>query len=91
MSRPTLDSHGSWSISMTFNRHVPEEVIGEGWRLELQHRWDTETKAYEMEQRVLKALRTPTSVFERVCCTRRQLESVWGASLVSDTRRQSAS
>ena len=73
------------------NRHVPEEVIGEGWRVVLQHRWDTETKAYEMEQRVLKALRTPTSVFERVCCTRRQLESVWSASLVADGRQATTS
>jgi hypothetical protein len=71
------------------NRHVPEEVIGEGWRLVLQHRWNTEAKAYEMEQRVLKALRTPASMFERVRCTRRQLESAWSASLVADTRRQS--
>ena len=65
-------------------------VIGDGWRVVLQHRWATEAKAYEMEQRVLKALRTPKSVFERVCCTRRQLESVWSASLVADGRRQAS-
>lgn len=65
------------------NRHVPEEVTGEGWRLALQQRWPTAEKAYDMEQRVLSALRNGTSVFERVVCTKRQLESAWGASLIA--------
>lgn len=74
------------------NQHVPEEVLREGWRLVLRQRWDTATQAYEMEQRVLAGLRTlknAISVFERVCCTQRQVETVWSASLVPDTRRQS--
>jgi hypothetical protein len=68
------------------NKHVPEEVLGEGWRVVLQHRWPTAMKAYEMEQRVLSALRNSGSVGERVCCSKRQLETAWSASLVADPR-----
>lgn len=75
------------------NQHVPEEVLHEGWRIVLQQRWHTATQAYEMEQRVLERLRrlkNATSVYERVCCTQRQLETVWSSSLVADAPRQSA-
>lgn len=64
------------------NKHVPEEVLGEAWRLVLQHRWPSEGAAYDMEQRVLTALRTVSSVGERISCSKRQLESTWSASLV---------
>jgi hypothetical protein len=64
------------------NKHVPEEVLKEGWRIALQHRWPTEADAYEMEQRVLAALRTPDCVGERVACSKRRIESVWSASLI---------
>jgi hypothetical protein len=64
------------------NRHVPVEVLGESWQLALQHSWPTGGAAYDMEQRVLAALRTPASVGERVSCSRRALESAWSASLV---------
>lgn len=65
------------------NRHVPTEVLGEQWRRVLEHRWPTEIAAYEMEQRALTALRTPTSVGERVSCPKRRLESAWSAALTS--------
>lgn len=64
------------------NKHVPEEVLNEGWQIALQHRWPTATDAYEMEQRVLAALRTSDSVGERVACSKRRIESVWSASLI---------
>jgi hypothetical protein len=64
------------------NTHVPVEVLGESWHLALQHLWPTEGAAYDIEQRVLSALRTPASVGERVSCSRRALESAWSASLV---------
>lgn len=63
------------------NAHVPVEVLGESWRLALQHPWPTEGAAYDMEQRVLAALRTAASVGEHVSCSRRALESAWSASL----------
>ncbi len=75
------------------NQHVPEEVLREGWRLVLRQRWDTATQAYEMEQRVLTGLRTlkgASAVFERVCCSQRQVEAVWSGSLVPDSRWQPA-
>ena len=64
------------------NKHVPEEVLREGWRVALQHSWPTEIAAYEMEQRVLAALRTRLSVGERVICTQRDMESTWSACLI---------
>ena len=63
-------------------KHVPHEVLHETWHPELQHRWSTEGQAYDMEQRVLKLLRTPASVGERVRCTRKQLEAAWYRALV---------
>lgn len=64
------------------NKHVPHEVLGEAWHVVLQHDWPTEGAAYDMEQRVLAALRTPSSVGERVSCSKRKLESTWSASLI---------
>jgi hypothetical protein len=73
------------------DRHVPDEVLGERWQPGFQHPWDTEVQAYDMEQRVLARLRTPSSVFERVCCSERQLQTIWSDSLVAPVpRRQSA-
>jgi hypothetical protein len=68
------------------NKHVPWEVLGEQWQPVLQHPWPTEGDAYEMEQRVLIALRKPTCVGERVACAKRRLESVWIASLTPPQR-----
>ena len=64
------------------NKHVPHEVLGEQWRPALQQWWPTEDDAYEMEQRVLAALRTPFCVGERVSCTRRRLETIWSSVLI---------
>jgi len=64
------------------NRHVPHEVLGEQWHAVLQQRWPTEVAAYEMEQRVLAALRTSSCVGERVSCGKRQLESVWTSAIM---------
>jgi len=64
------------------NRHVPSEVLREQWRRILEHRWPSEGAAYDMEQRVLNALRTPTSVGERRVCSKRRLETAWSAGLI---------
>lgn len=63
------------------NKHVPSEVLGEMWKVVLSHRWPCENDAYDMEQRVLAALRTPTSIGERVSCGKSKLESVWTTAL----------
>ena len=65
------------------NKHVPHEVLGEQWHLVLQQPWPSEVDAYDMEQRVLEALRTSSSVGERVACTRREVESAWTSTLVA--------
>jgi len=63
------------------NKHIPHEVLGERWCLVLQQPWPTEVNAYEMEQHLLRALRTATSVGERVVCARETLERVWNSAL----------
>ena len=68
------------------NKHVPHEVIGEQWRLALQQEWATEVDAYNMEQRVLEALRTSTSVAERVACSRQRLERTWKSVVIPKRR-----
>jgi hypothetical protein len=62
------------------NKHVPYEVLGERWSVTEQEQCPSETDAYQMEQRVLTALRTPSSVGERVCCSRRELDAAWRAA-----------
>jgi hypothetical protein len=64
------------------NKHVPHEVLGEQWRLVLQQEWPTEVDAFKMEQRVLKALRSQTSVGERVTCKRQKLKRTWTSLLL---------
>lgn len=64
------------------NRHVPSEVLREQWRRVLEHPWPTEGAAYDMEQRALTALRSTTSVGERVICSKRRLETAWSAALI---------
>jgi hypothetical protein len=63
------------------NTHVPHEVLGEHWHIVLQHPWPTESTAHSMEQALLKALRTKTSVGERVICTRKRLEGAWSSTV----------
>jgi hypothetical protein len=59
------------------NKHVPYEVLGEQWRVCLYHRCASQDAAYAIEQRLLSLLRTPTSVGERVICTRDALQLAW--------------
>jgi hypothetical protein len=70
VSRCLEDCHATdVTVRLTeVNRHVPTEVLGESWRLALQQLWPTEGAAYDVEQRVLNALRTRESVGERVVC-----------------------
>lgn len=62
-------------------KHVPHEILRETWEFAYQHSWANQALAYEMEQRVLAALRDETSVGERVSCSERQLRTTWQASL----------
>lgn len=59
------------------NRHVPFEVTGERWCLRLRQRWESAEAAYEMEQRVLYALRSRRTKGERVICEAAELMSAW--------------
>jgi hypothetical protein len=63
------------------NTHVPHEVLGEYWHIVLQQPWPRETTAHDMEQALLRALRSRTSVGERVVCTRKRLEGAWNSTL----------
>jgi hypothetical protein len=63
------------------NKHLPYEIGCEQWKRGFQQLWLTEDDAYQMEQRVLAALRKPNSVGERVCCTKRELESAWTVAI----------
>jgi len=63
------------------NTHGPHEVLGEHWHIVLQEPWPTESTAHTMEQALLRALRTKTSVGERVTCTRKRLEGAWNSTL----------
>jgi hypothetical protein len=65
------------------NTHVPHEVLGEQWRPALQQHWPNEGAAYDMEQRVLTALRTPSCIGERVLCSKRKLESAWSSAIIA--------
>ena len=67
------------------NRHVPHEVLGEQWQLVLHHSWASQQDAYNMEQRVLKMLRTQSSVGERVICGRTEIEKTWTAMLATQS------
>jgi len=65
------------------NKHVPHEVLGERWKLELTQRWRNQDAAYAMEQRVLRALWSNDSIGERVTCSQTELRAAW-ASAISD-------
>lgn len=59
------------------NWHIPSEIIPERWSLKFQQRWENETDAYGMEQRVLGALVKHRTEGERVRCTEAELLSAW--------------
>jgi hypothetical protein len=66
------------------NKHVPHEVLNERWVIAYQHKWPTQLAAYEMEQRVLKALRRLGDQGERVTCGEGELLKSWRLGLVND-------
>ena len=59
------------------NCHIPTEVILEAWNAVYRQRWESETDAYAMEQRVLKALDHHRTEGERVRCSEEQIWSAW--------------
>lgn len=65
------------------NQHVPVELLGDGWRLELRLDWPNQEMAYAMEQEVLLRLFDQRTMFERVSCSRERLESAWEGGCVA--------
>lgn len=59
------------------NRHVPTEIVNQEWYSAYQQRWDSETEAYAMEQRVLNALEAYRTEGERVFCSEQELRNAW--------------
>lgn len=67
------------------NWHIPSEVIPNKWELKFQQRWESETDAYAMEQRVLANLQSRRTEGERVRCAESDVLAAWlvgiGASI----------
>lgn len=64
------------------NQHIPLELGVEIWEPALQQKWDTATKAYDMEQRVFALLSGKRSGYERIQCSEKELNSAWQAALI---------
>jgi len=64
------------------NKHVPYEVLNEQWAVVFQQKWPKQQAAYDMEQRVLKALRKEGDQGERLSCTESELLTAWRAGLL---------
>lgn len=63
------------------NCHIPPEAVPERWNATFQQAWDSETDAYGMEQRVLRALAASRTEGERVRCTEPELWAAWLAGI----------
>ena len=59
------------------NEHIPEEIISHRWRPKMTQRWETETAAYEREQRVLEELTNYRTCGERVRCDEADIWRAW--------------
>lgn len=80
-----------WKIGLTkdpqrrerdANSFVPHEVLDECWSIAYQRKHATGTKAWKMEQAILKAAEAkfPGKVLgERVQCTKQELKQLWDA------------
>ena len=66
----------------SINQHIPVEIGAECWSPFLQQKWDTATRAYNMEQRVFALLSAKRSGFERIQCSEKELQSAWQAALI---------
>jgi hypothetical protein len=64
------------------NKHVPHEVLNEYWTIAFQQKWPKQQAAYDMEQRVLRMLRKPGDIGERVSCSEQELLKAWRYGLV---------
>lgn len=65
------------------NQHVPVEILGDCWSLELCVDWPCQEMAYAMEQEVLLRLLHQRTMFERVRCSREQLKLAWEGGYVA--------
>lgn len=66
----------------SINQHIPVEIGVECWSPALQQKWDTATRAYDMEQRVFALLSAKRSGYERIQCSEKELQSAWQAALM---------
>lgn len=67
------------------NEHVPFEELGECWSIFLRRRWSSTLEAYEMEQRVLRALTPFRSTGERVRCPEETVVHEWNCASSSSS------
>lgn len=66
----------------SINQHIPVEIGAECWAPFLQQKWDTATRAYDMEQRVFALLSAKRSGYERIQCSEKELQSAWQGALI---------
>lgn len=65
--------------------HVPEEAIGENWRIGLTQRWGSSGAAYAMEQRLLSILGPKRTQGERVACSEGEMNAAWAKAIKPPT------
>ncbi len=68
------------------NQHIPVELGLEKWDVVLTQSMETRDAAYDMEQRVLELLASKRRGFERVHCTREEVDSAWQKAFVDTIR-----
>jgi hypothetical protein len=67
------------------NQHIPVELGLEQWGVVLRQRMNSRA-AYDMEQRVLELLANKRKGYERVHCSRKEIDSAWQQAFVDVTR-----
>lgn len=65
--------------------HVPEEAIGENWRIRITQRWESAAAAYAMEQRLLSILGPKRTQGERVACSEGEMNAAWARAMKPPT------
>jgi hypothetical protein len=68
------------------NQHIPIELGLEQWGVVLRQRMNSRDAAYDMEQRVLELLANKRKGYERVHCSRNEIDSAWQQAFVDVIR-----
>ncbi|MBB3139147.1 hypothetical protein FHS26_006933 [Rhizobium pisi] len=68
------------------NQHIPIELGLEQWGVVLRQRMNSRDAAYDMEQRVLELLANKRKGYERVHCSRSEIDSAWQQAFVDVIR-----